>query len=78
MLFDFKTEYDDSITRPEESNRVSVCVWSRNPEKGGQRSILDYKLLWMNEWMMIVAWYCIACDVAVWWPCIRILEISNV
>jgi hypothetical protein len=50
MLFDFKTEYDDSITRPEESNRVSVCVWSRNPEKGGQRSILDCKLLWMNEW----------------------------
>jgi hypothetical protein len=29
------------ITRPEESYRMSVCVWSRNPEKGGQRSILD-------------------------------------
>jgi hypothetical protein len=36
-------------TRPEESYRVSVCVWSRNPEKGGQRSILDYKRLWMNS-----------------------------
>jgi hypothetical protein len=36
------------VTRPEESYRVSVCVWSRNPEKGGQRSVLDYKRLWMN------------------------------
>jgi hypothetical protein len=36
---------DGLITRPEESYRVSVCVWSRNPEKGGQRSILDYKRL---------------------------------
>jgi hypothetical protein len=42
---------DGLITRPEESYRVSVCVWSRNPEKGGQRSFLDYKLLWMNELM---------------------------
>jgi hypothetical protein len=33
------------ITRPDESNRVSVCVRSRHPEKGGQRSILDYKRL---------------------------------
>jgi hypothetical protein len=40
---------DGVITRPEESYRVSVCVWSRNPEKGGQRSILDYKRLWMTE-----------------------------
>jgi hypothetical protein len=40
---------DGLITRPEESYRVSVCVWSRNPEKGGQRSILLYKCLWMNE-----------------------------
>jgi hypothetical protein len=40
---------DELITRPEESYRVSVCVRSRNPEKGGQRSILDYKRLWMNE-----------------------------
>jgi hypothetical protein len=40
---------DGLITRPEESYRVSVCVWSRNPENLGQRSILDYKLLWMNE-----------------------------
>jgi hypothetical protein len=38
---------DGLITRPEESYRVSVCVWSRNPEKGGQRSTLDYKLLWI-------------------------------
>jgi hypothetical protein len=37
---------DGLITRPEESYRVSVCVWSRNPEKGGQRSVLDYKRLW--------------------------------
>jgi hypothetical protein len=42
---------DGLITRPEESYHVSVCVWSRNPEKGGQRSILDYKRLWMNEWI---------------------------
>jgi hypothetical protein len=35
---------DGLITRPEESYRVSVCVCDhRNPEKGGQRSILDYK-----------------------------------
>jgi hypothetical protein len=39
------------ITRPEEFYHVSVCVWSRNPEKGGQRSTLDYKCLWMNGWM---------------------------
>jgi hypothetical protein len=38
---------DGLITRPEESYRVYVCVWSRNPEKGGQRSILDYKRLWI-------------------------------
>jgi hypothetical protein len=25
--------YDGLITRPEESYRVSVCVWSRNPER---------------------------------------------
>jgi hypothetical protein len=37
------------VTRREEFYRVSVCVWSRNPEKGGQRSILDYKRLSMNE-----------------------------
>jgi hypothetical protein len=36
---------DGLITRSEESYRVSVRVWSRNPEKGGQRSILDYKRL---------------------------------
>jgi hypothetical protein len=40
---------DGLITSPEESYRVSVCVWSRNPEKGGQTSVLDYKRLWMNE-----------------------------
>jgi hypothetical protein len=28
---------------------VCVCVWSRNPEKGSQISILDYKRLWTNE-----------------------------
>jgi hypothetical protein len=42
---------DGLITRPEESYRVSVCVWSRNPEKGGQRSTLDYKRQWMNEYL---------------------------
>jgi hypothetical protein len=36
---------DGLITHPEESYRVSVCVRSRNPEKGGQRSVLDYKHL---------------------------------
>jgi hypothetical protein len=25
-------------------------VWSRNPEKGGQRSVLDYKRLWVGGW----------------------------
>jgi hypothetical protein len=40
---------DGLITGPEESYRVSVCVWSRNPKKGGQRSVLAYKRLWMNE-----------------------------
>jgi hypothetical protein len=40
---------DGLITRPEESYRVYVCVWSRNNEKGGQRSGLDSKRLWMNE-----------------------------
>jgi hypothetical protein len=40
---------DGLITRPEESYRVSVCVWSKNPEKEGHRSILDYKFMWMNE-----------------------------
>jgi hypothetical protein len=39
---------DGLITRPEESYRVSVCVWSSNPERGGQMSILDCKSLWMN------------------------------
>jgi hypothetical protein len=42
---------DGLITRPEASYRVSVCVWSRNPEKGGQRSILDYKRPWINKWI---------------------------
>jgi hypothetical protein len=38
------------ITRPEESYHVSNCMCDhRIPEKGGQRSILDYKRLWMNE-----------------------------
>jgi hypothetical protein len=41
---------DGLITRPEESYHVSVGVWSRNPENGDQRSILDFKRLWMNEW----------------------------
>jgi endonuclease V-like protein UPF0215 family len=41
---------DGLITRPE-SPTVCLYVWSRNPEKEGQRSILDYKRLWMNEWM---------------------------
>jgi hypothetical protein len=36
---------DGLIIRPVESYRVSVCVGSRNPEKGGQRSVLDYKRL---------------------------------
>jgi hypothetical protein len=45
---------DGLITRPEESYRVSVCVWSRNAEKGGQRSVLDYKRLWMNELKWII------------------------
>jgi hypothetical protein len=37
---------DGLITRPEESYRVSNCMCDhRNPEKGGQRSILDYKRL---------------------------------
>jgi hypothetical protein len=40
---------DGLITRPEDSYRVSVCVWSKNPEKGDQRSTLDYKRQWMNE-----------------------------
>jgi hypothetical protein len=39
--------WDGLITRPEESYRVSNCVWSGNPEKGGQRSVLDYKHLWI-------------------------------
>jgi hypothetical protein len=39
------------IIRPEESYRMSNCVLSKNPEKGGQRSILDYKRLWRNEWI---------------------------
>jgi hypothetical protein len=42
--------WDGLITRPEERYRVSVCVWSRHPEKGGQRSIFDYMRLWMNEY----------------------------
>jgi hypothetical protein len=41
---------DGLITRPEESYPVSNCMCDhRNPEKGGQRSILDYKRLRMNE-----------------------------
>jgi hypothetical protein len=28
---------------------VCLCVWSGNPEKGGQRSILDCKRLWVNS-----------------------------
>jgi hypothetical protein len=53
---------DWPITRPDESYRVSVSVWSRNPEKGGQKSILDYKRLWMNEYFLsskkiTVFWY---------------------
>jgi hypothetical protein len=43
---------DGLITRPEESYRVSICMCDhRNPERGGQRSVLDYKRLWMNETM---------------------------
>jgi hypothetical protein len=41
-------------TRPEESCRVSACVWSRNPEEGGQRYILDYKRMWMNELLYLI------------------------
>jgi hypothetical protein len=44
---------DGLITRPEESYRVSVCVWSQKPRKGVQRSILDYKRLWM-KWLSCV------------------------
>jgi hypothetical protein len=40
---------DGLITRPEESYRVSVCVWLTNHEKGGQRFTLNYKCQWMNE-----------------------------
>jgi hypothetical protein len=43
-----KLRCDGLITHPEESYHVSVCMWSRTPEKGGQRSVLDYKRLWMN------------------------------
>jgi hypothetical protein len=50
---------DGLITRPEESYRVSVCVRSRNPEKGGHRSILDYKRLWMNELMNQITSRCV-------------------
>jgi hypothetical protein len=50
---------DGLITRPEESYRVSVCVWSRNPEKGGQRSILDYKHMWMNEYTYMKGLSCL-------------------
>jgi hypothetical protein len=42
--------YDGLITRPEESYRVSVCVWSRNPErkaKGPSWTISACE--WMNE-----------------------------
>jgi hypothetical protein len=41
--------WDGMITGPEQSYRVSVCVWSRYPEKGGKRSVLDYKRMWMND-----------------------------
>jgi hypothetical protein len=37
---------DGLITRQQESYLVSNCMWLRNPEKGGQRSVLDYKRLW--------------------------------
>jgi hypothetical protein len=40
---------DGLITRWEEFYRVSVCVWSRNHKKGGQRSILGYKRLWISR-----------------------------
>jgi hypothetical protein len=40
---------EPATRRPEESYRVSVCVWSRNPNKGGQKSILDYKRLLMSD-----------------------------
>jgi hypothetical protein len=33
------------------SPTVCLYVWSGNPEKGGQRFVLDYKRLWMNESM---------------------------
>jgi hypothetical protein len=36
---------DGLITSPEESYRVYNCVRLRNPGKGGQRSVLDYKRL---------------------------------
>jgi hypothetical protein len=44
----------NATTLPVESYRVSICVWSRNPENGGQRSILGYKRLWMYELMQHV------------------------
>jgi hypothetical protein len=40
---------DGLITRPEESYRVSVCVWSRNPERGPMFE-LGTTGKWMNEW----------------------------
>jgi hypothetical protein len=42
--------YDGLITRPEEPYRVSICVWSRNPEreaKGPAWTISTCE--WMNE-----------------------------
>jgi hypothetical protein len=51
LMLCIKQLCDGLITHPEELYLVSVRVWSRNPEKGGQRSILDYKRLWMNEWI---------------------------
>jgi hypothetical protein len=37
------------------SPTVCLYVWLRNPEKGGQRSVLDYKRLW--GWGGEVSWY---------------------
>jgi hypothetical protein len=35
---------------------VCMCV-IKKPRKGGQRSGLDYKHLWMNEWMNLLTWF---------------------
>jgi hypothetical protein len=44
---------DGLITRPEESYRVSVCVWSRNPERGPMFQVGNLK---ENEWMNDSRW----------------------